>query len=132
MMSDSIPDALIEPQDSASVSGMEDPKELARDTEVDMEDQSDEENMVDSVVGCTTTSLPCRPVHTLLPAILDTDAESSEDDHGFTLVYRPRVQPANTFEEPMSSPEVIATPVFDMLAASGTPYPDDDDWETLE
>jgi len=124
-MSGSIPDALIEPQDSASVSGMEDPED-------DMEDQSGEENMVDSVVGFYPSFLPCRLDRTLLPAIVDTDAESSEDDHGFTLVYRPRAQPADTSEEPMSSPEVIATPVFDMLAASGTPYPDDDDdWETL-
>lgn len=130
MILDAIPDTPIELQASASVSG-EGPEELTRGTEDAMDDHPSEETLVDSAVGFAMSSLPRRPARTQLPTIVDTDAESSEDDHGFTMVYRPRVHFADTLEEPMSSPEMIDTPVFDMLAASGTPYPDDD-WEILE
>ena len=31
----------------------------------------------------------------------------------------------------MSSPEMVPTPVFDILAASGTDYASDDDWDMV-
>jgi len=130
MISDAIPDTPAEPQDSAPISE-EGPEELTRGTEDTMDHHPSEETLADSAVGFAMSSLPHRPARTQLPTIVDTDAESSEDDLGFTMVYRPRVHFADTFDEPMSSPEIIDTPVFDMLAASGTPYPDDD-WEVLE
>ncbi|CAE7217471.1 hypothetical protein CFE70_010176 [Pyrenophora teres f. teres 0-1] len=132
-MSDSISDTPIEPQDTTPVSGMQGREELTRGTEDDTHDQPGEENMVNSIIGLPASSLPCRPARTQLRTIFDTEADSSDDDHGFTLVYRPKAHFADSPEDPMSSPEVIATPVFDMLAVSGTPYPDDDDeWEMLE
>ncbi|KAI2478235.1 hypothetical protein Ptr902_10430 [Pyrenophora tritici-repentis] len=136
MMSDSIPDIPMETHDSAPASSMQSPEKLLTLSTSDAtHDQPVEENMIDSVIDFTTSSLPLRPARsTQLPTIFDTECESSEDDdHGFTLVCRPKVHfMAHPTEDPMSSPEIIATPVFDVLAASGTPYPgDDDEWEML-
>lgn len=72
------------------------------------------------------------------PAFFDPPAtqptpngDSSDEDQGFTLVSRPKPHTLATIDEPMSSPEMVPTPVFDILAASGTDYASDDDWDMV-
>jgi hypothetical protein len=55
--------------------------------------------------------------------------DSASEDEGFSIVHRPR--PTATFEEPMSSPEIVPSNPIDILAATGSNYPDDDDWTML-
>lgn len=59
------------------------------------------------------------------------NGDSSDEDQGFTLVSRPKPHTLATIDEPMSSPEMVPTPVFDILAASGTDYASDDDWDMV-
>jgi hypothetical protein len=67
----------------------------------------------------------------VLAAFFETDFSS--EDEGFSIVHRPReMQVVNgTAEEPMSSPEIIPSKPLDVLAATGSNYPDDDDWTML-
>jgi hypothetical protein len=51
-----------------------------------------------------------------------------EVDQDFMLVPRPKPHTLATIDEPMSSPEMIPTPVTDILAATGTDYSSDDEW----
>jgi hypothetical protein len=105
-----------------------------------------DENMVDSV----TAPLVLRPKTTQSAGVADvngessddkfyieskfsedkpcSDGEPSDDEHGFTLVSSPKPV---TPDEPMSSPELISTPIIDILKAIGSDYSDDDDWTML-
>jgi len=57
--------------------------------------------------------------------------ESASEDEGFSVVRRPQ-PPVKPFkDEPMSSPELIPAKPIDVLAATGSNYPEDDDWTML-
>jgi hypothetical protein len=118
-------------------------------------DDNVDENMVDSV----TTPLDFRSKSTQPPVVADTkgepsehapslkressedkshcEIESTDDEHGFTMVSRPftmvsRPKPtASDIEEPMSSPEFISTPITDILKATGSDYSEDGEWTML-
>ena len=61
------------------------------------------------------------------------DADSSSDEDGFTLVHRPRqaIPATGTPDQPMSSPELTPCAPIDVLAATGSDYPSDDDWSMV-
>jgi hypothetical protein len=72
-------------------------------------------------------------VHRPRQGVLETGfvTESASEDEGFFLVHRPK-PPINPFlGEPMSSPEIIPSKPMDVLAATGSNYPDDDEWTML-
>jgi hypothetical protein len=57
--------------------------------------------------------------------------DSASEDEGFSIVRRPK-QPTHPFlDDAMSSPEIIPTKSIDVLAATGSNYPDDDEWTML-
>lgn len=105
-------------------------------------------------------SLAHRPKPPSVGAIIDRLREdsvyedSSSEDEGFHMVHRPKpidpqptssnfssshprsssdtLSPMNSMEhDPMSSPEIIPSQPIDILAATGSNYPDDDDWTML-
>jgi hypothetical protein len=113
-------------------------------------DESADENMVDSV----TTPLVLRPKITQPVVVTYTkgkapkyspsmesevseenshsESESTDDEHGFTMVSRPKPSvPDIPDDEPMSSPDLVSTPVIDILKATGSDYSDDDEWTML-
>jgi hypothetical protein len=60
---------------------------------------------------------------------LDYTSDSANEDEGFAIVHRPKPAPE---EGIMSSPEIISSNPVDVLAATGSNYPDDDDdWTML-
>jgi hypothetical protein len=111
-------------------------------------DENADENMVDSV----TAPLVLRPKITQPAVVADikgesfrnhpsmesessenkshSETESTDDEHGFTMVSRPK-SGAPDPDEPMSSPDLISTPVIDILKATGSDYSDDDEWTML-
>jgi hypothetical protein len=120
--------------------------------EYGMYQETDQDGMADSGIA----TFVHRPKVTQ-PATIseESDVESSEDNHGFTLVSRPKPPALATPDEPrsspellspiadilaanetdfssnddpMSSPELIPTPVVDILAATGTDYSSDEEW----
>ncbi|KAH7380090.1 hypothetical protein BKA66DRAFT_420212 [Pyrenochaeta sp. MPI-SDFR-AT-0127] len=62
---------------------------------------------------------------------LDLEPDSSSDEEGFSLVYRPKTLALAAPDEPMSSPELIPSAPIDILAATGSNYPTDDEWTML-
>ncbi|KAH9871754.1 hypothetical protein J1614_006010 [Plenodomus biglobosus] len=83
-------------------------------------------NMVTS-----TATLAHRP-RTPRPQIntfLDQDLSSDED--GFTLVHRPYQPYLGAKDESLFSPEPVLSNPFNVLAATGSDYPSDDEWSML-
>lgn len=75
-------------------------------------------------IASSSTTLPYRPKAELSTAFEGFEVDLSSDDEGFSLVR----------EDVMSSPEIIpSTPVVDVLAITGSTYPndDDDEWTTI-
>lgn len=59
-------------------------------------------------------------------------SDSSSEDEGFAIVHRPKRPTTPAADELMSSPEIIPSNPIDVLAATGSNYPDDDDdWTML-
>jgi hypothetical protein len=113
-------------------------------------DENADENMVDSV----TTPLVLRPKITQPLVVANkkgeapkyspsmecefseenshSESESTDDEHGFTMVSRPKPSaPDIPDDESMSSPDFVSTPVIDILKATGSDYSDDDEWTML-
>jgi hypothetical protein len=96
------------------------------------------ENMVDSV----TAPLVHRP-RIAQPAVTANtedeasngnpyiESDSSDDKNGFTMVSRPKSHGSVSPDEPMSSPELIPTPVIDILKVTGSDYSDEDEYIML-
>lgn len=78
-----------------------------------------------------TMTLPLRSRTPRLVLEVHSDSDLSSDDDGFTMVHRPRVAAAPTPEEPMSSPELIPSVPIDVLAATGSDYPSEDEWSMI-
>jgi hypothetical protein len=73
-------------------------------------------------------------VHRPRPSTTDIGfvTDSSSEDEGFAIVHRPKLPTTPTAEDLMSSPEIIPSNPIDVLAATGSNYPDDDDdWTML-
>jgi hypothetical protein len=83
--------------------------------------------MVDSF----TTTLVHRPKIPQSDIMEGTDTPSSDEEEGFTVVSLPKPHAPASSDMLMSSPEVVPTPVVDILAATGTDYTSDDDWTML-
>ncbi|KAF1920831.1 hypothetical protein BDU57DRAFT_26781 [Ampelomyces quisqualis] len=76
------------------------------------------------------STLVHRPKFSTMDVGFATD--SSTEDEGFSIVHRPRRPITPTLEDLMSSPEIIPSRPIDVLAATGSDYPDDDDdWTML-
>ncbi|KAL1800274.1 hypothetical protein ACET3X_000616 [Alternaria dauci] len=86
-----------------------------------------------SKLSGTTTSFSAPALFNPAATQSTPDDDALEEDQGFTLVSRPKPHTLATIDEPMSSPEMLPTPVLDILAASGTDYTsdDDDDWDMI-
>ncbi|KAH3917527.1 hypothetical protein HBH56_041650 [Parastagonospora nodorum] len=90
-----------------------------------------------------TSETPMRPVSPISTAttlvhrprepIADTGfvTESASEDEGFSIIRQPKPPVNPSMDEPMSSPEIIPAKPIDVLAATGSNYPDDDDWTML-
>jgi hypothetical protein len=100
---------------------------------VSREDVYDDDDVDEAVAlsAAQKSTLVYRPKPSALATFFETDFSS--EDEGFSIVHRPReLQVVNgTAEEPMSSPEIIPSKPLDVLAATGSNYPDDDDWTML-
>jgi hypothetical protein len=72
-------------------------------------------------------------VHRPKSSIMDIGfvTDSSSEDEGFSIVHRPKRPTTLTAEDIMSSPEIVPSNPIDVLAATGSNYPDDDDWTML-
>lgn len=93
--------------------------------------------------GDSTSDTPMRPpspmpiattlVHRPREPMADTGfvTESASEDEGFSVVRRPQAPITPFKDEPISSPEIIPAKPIDVLAATGSNYPDDDDWTML-
>ncbi|KAI4955186.1 hypothetical protein J4E91_001044 [Alternaria rosae] len=99
------------------------PGENLEAVEYKAHEETDQDNMVDSGI----LTFVRRPKVAQPATILESDEECVEDDQGFTLVSRPKLQSLTTFDEPMSSPELTSPPAVDILAATGTDYSSDDE-----
>lgn len=62
-------------------------------------------------------------------ANFETDLSSDED--GFSIVHRPRPAASAISNHNMSSPELIPSVPIDILAATGSSYPSDDEWTVV-
>ncbi|CAO2647897.1 Nn.00g088190.m01.CDS01 [Neocucurbitaria sp. VM-36] len=81
-----------------------------------------------SISTSTATTLVHRP---RAPSVIKTsgfETDSSSDEEGFSLVHRPKVLACATPDEPMSSPELIPSAPIDILAATGSDYPSEEEW----
>jgi hypothetical protein len=69
-------------------------------------------------------------VHRPKPSAMSLDyiLDSASEDEGFSIVHRPK---PDMVEDPMSSPEIVPSNPVDVLAATGSNYPDEDDWTML-
>ena len=77
------------------------------------------------------TSFPAPPSFNCPTTQPTNNDDSSSEDQGFMLVSRPKPHILATIDEPMSSPEIVPTPVVDILAVSGTDYSSDDEWDMI-
>jgi hypothetical protein len=95
--------------------------------------ESDEDDLDEAVAlpVAERSTLVYRPKPSAMALGFETD--SSSEDEGFSIVHRPRtLQVINgTVDDPMSSPEIIPSKPMDVLAATGSNYPDDDEWTML-
>ena len=105
-------------------------KEVMSDVVSTLSTETPEESNLENMVDSVTTTLVHRPRLHQSATMDDIDTPSSGDDAGFTIVSRPKLHVTNP-EEPMSSPELIPTPVVYILAATGTDYTSDDEWIRL-
>jgi hypothetical protein len=95
---------------------------------------SDEDNVDETTTQPLSTAsdqstLVYRPKPSAMTTGFETD--SSSEDEGFSLVHLPRPLASDTPSDLMSSPEVVPSRSMDVLAATGSNYPDDDDWTML-
>jgi hypothetical protein len=76
------------------------------------------------------TTLVHRPKQPVMDVGFVTD--TSSEDEGFSIVRLPS-KPSVRFsiDDPMSSPEIIPLKSMDVLAATGSNYPTDDEWTML-
>ena len=81
-----------------------------------------------SISTSTATTLVHRLRDTPVTKTSGFEADSSSDEEGFSLVHRPKVLTCATPDEPMSSPELIPSAPIDILAATGSDYPSEDEW----
>ncbi|KAL6711155.1 hypothetical protein ACN47E_005686 [Coniothyrium glycines] len=79
----------------------------------------------------TATTLVHRLTNVSKTVFPDFDTDSSSDEDGFALVHRPKPKIPVTSDELMSSPELIPSKPIDVLAASGSDYPSDDEWSMV-
>ncbi|KAH7077706.1 hypothetical protein BKA63DRAFT_270641 [Paraphoma chrysanthemicola] len=86
---------------------------------------------VRTLVGPSSSILAYRPKDPLVAAGEAIGTESSSEDEGFTLVRRPRPSTIIPSEDVMSSPEMVPVQPVDVLALTGSAYPDDDEWTML-
>jgi hypothetical protein len=80
-------------------------------------------------IASSSSTLVCRPKQPDRSTGFET--ESSSEDEGFSIVHRPKPATAVMPDEPMSSPEIIPSRPIDVLALTGSDYPEDDDWDML-
>lgn len=76
----------------------------------------------------STTTLVHRPKIAQLDVMEGVEALSSDEDDGYSVVSLSGLHTPTTSDELMSSPELVPTPVVDILAATGTDYTSDDEW----
>jgi hypothetical protein len=93
------------------------------------EDDVDETGAHPSSTAINQSTLVYRPKPSAVTTGFDTD--SSSEDEGFSLVHHPRPLAGSTTGDIMSSPEIVPSRPMDVLAATGSNYPDDDDWTML-
>jgi hypothetical protein len=79
----------------------------------------------------TSSTLVYRPKESQPAAGLGFETDLSSEDEGFAIVHRPKPAATLTPEDPMSSPEPIPAQPIDVLALTGSAYPDDDEWTLL-
>jgi len=100
-------------------------------------DENRPTNLADSAISFLSPSgsseLAFRPKNLQTIADEASDTEPSSEDEGFSLVHRPKPEASALAEDPMSSPEVVPSNphTVDVLALTGSAYPDDDDWTML-
>jgi hypothetical protein len=75
------------------------------------------------------TTLVHRPKDSVMDIGFVTD--TSSEDEGFSIVRRPKQSVRFSIDDPMSSPEIISSKSIDVLAATGSNYPTDDEWTML-
>lgn len=75
-----------------------------------------------------TTTLVHRPKIPQPDAMEAVETLSSDEDEDYTVVSLSGLHTPTTSDELMSSPELIPTPIVDILAATGTEYTSDDEW----
>ncbi|KAF1841961.1 uncharacterized protein K460DRAFT_409400 [Cucurbitaria berberidis CBS 394.84] len=92
---------------------------------------ADESMDSDSTSGSAATTLVHRPKNLRVVDVSDSESNSSSDEDGFALVHRPKPLAQPTPDEPMSSPKLIPFTPVDILAATGSDYPSDDEWDML-
>ncbi|EUC28885.1 hypothetical protein COCCADRAFT_40662 [Bipolaris zeicola 26-R-13] len=87
-------------------------------------EREDTRNMMDSV----TTTLVHRPKIPQPDVMEGVETLYSDEDEDYTVVSSSDLHTPTTSDELMSSPELVPTPVVDILAATGTDYTSDDEW----
>ncbi|EMD60989.1 hypothetical protein GGP41_009918 [Bipolaris sorokiniana] len=87
-------------------------------------EREDTRNMMNSF----TTTLVHRPKIPQPDAMEAVETLSSDEDEDYTVVSLSGLHTPTTSDELMSSPELIPTPIVDILAATGTEYTSDDEW----
>ena len=80
----------------------------------------------------TTISLVHRPRASGQAGNKGFETDSSSDEDGFSLVRRPRIQATTMPDDVMSSPGLLPAGPIDVLAATGSDYPSDDDWSLVQ
>jgi hypothetical protein len=106
------------------------PREYDSDSDIDIDQTSaDETTTLSDPIAPASSTLVHRPKQPDVSAGFETD--SSSEDEGFSIVHRPKPRVVATPNEPMSSPEIIPSQPVDILALTGSKYPDDDDWDML-
>jgi hypothetical protein len=93
------------------------------------EDDVDETRAQPPSTAIDRSTLVYRPKPLAVTTGFETD--SSSEDEGFSLVHHPKPLASSTPSDLMSSPEIVPSKLMDVLAATGSNYPDDDDWTML-
>lgn len=72
-------------------------------------------------------------VHRPKDSVMDIDflTDSSSEDEGFHIVQRPKPPVNPPQDDLMSSPEISPSKPVEVLAATGSNYPTDDEWTML-
>ncbi|KAF1836238.1 hypothetical protein BDW02DRAFT_521639 [Decorospora gaudefroyi] len=84
----------------------------------------------DQVEPVTATLVLRSKISQLGPAA-EIELESSDEERGFSTIRRPKVCGRSNPFEPMSSPELVATPLFDFSDATKGDDSDNEEWTKL-